>query len=222
MFTQFQEALASGEMQSIVTSTIGQIILGILCLILLLGVLIIGNRGKKFDTKEFTYTAIAIAIASALSLIKMFQLPQGGSITPFSMLFVALIGYWFGVKQGITAGIVYGMIQLMLNPYVVHPLQLLLDYPLAYAALGLTGLFKSSEDGIIKGMVIGCFGRFFFHFLSGFIFFAEYAPEGYSPMTYSLTYNISYIGVELFLTILVLLIPALNKALKTVRMQAVK
>ncbi len=82
-----------------------------------------------------------------LSQIKLFSLPQGGSITPFSMLFIILIGYFFGVKTGVLTGIVYGLLQLAFGGWVMHPMQLLLDYPLAFGALGLSGLFAIKSMG---------------------------------------------------------------------------
>ena len=95
--------------------------------------------------KEIIFSAIAIALATVVSVVlKLPSLPFGGSITLFSMLIMCLPGYWFGFRTGLIAALAYGTLQLLFDPYIVHPLQLLLDYPLAYGALGLAGLFHKS------------------------------------------------------------------------------
>ncbi|NLM47343.1 MAG: energy-coupled thiamine transporter ThiT, partial [Epulopiscium sp.] len=101
--------------------------------IILIGLFVINlHKKKNLSVKAITYSGIAIALATILSYIRLFQLPQGGSITPFSMLFIVLVGYWFGPFEGIIAGITHGTLQLLIDGYVVHPAQLLLDYPLAF------------------------------------------------------------------------------------------
>ena len=70
-----------------------------------------------------------------------------------------MIGYFFGPVQGILCGIAYGMLQLAIGPYVVHPAQLLLDYPIAFGMLGLSGFFHKRSDGLIPGYIVGVFGR---------------------------------------------------------------
>ena len=97
--------------------------------IILIGLFVINlHKKKNLSVKAIAYSGIAIALATILSYIRLFQLPQGGSITPFSMLFIVLIGYWFGPFEGIIAGITHGTLQLLIDGYVVHPAQLLLDY----------------------------------------------------------------------------------------------
>ncbi|PKM49779.1 MAG: energy-coupled thiamine transporter ThiT [Firmicutes bacterium HGW-Firmicutes-7] len=223
MLKQFQDALSSGELQNVITSTLGQIILWVVALVLLLAIMVVGGKDKstKLKIKELTYSSIAIAIATVLSFVRIIRLPQDGSVTLCSMLFIVLIGYWFGVKQGILSGLVYGLIQLSLGGWVMHPIQLLLDYPLAFAALGLSGLFKNSENGLLKGLIFGAFGRFIFHFISGIVFFGSYAVEkGFNPVPYSIAYNSAYIGVEVFLTIIILFIPTFDSAMKAVKRNA--
>lgn len=221
MFKQFQEALNSGQLQDIIASTVGQILIALIAVILLIVVLAIGGKSNKMKTKELVYCSMAIAIAMVLSQIKLVKLPQGGSITPFSMLFIVLIGYWFGVTKGIICGVAYGFFQLAIGGWVVHPIQLLLDYPLAFGALGLAGVFKNSSNGLLKGLVLGAGGRFFFHFITGIVFFASYAKEaGFDTVPYSFGYNISYIAGEVFLTILILIIPAVGSAMNQIKARA--
>ncbi|GMQ55619.1 energy-coupled thiamine transporter ThiT [Vallitalea sediminicola] len=222
MFQDFLDAISSGKLQDIVTTTLGQIIIVVVALLLLTIVVSVGSKSKTMKTKELVYSAIAIAIAVVLSQLKILRLPQGGSITPFSMLFIVLIGYWFGTTQGVICGITYGLLQLIINPWVVHPVQLLLDYPIAFGALGLSGLFRKSQNGLIKGLFIGAFGRFICHFLTGVIFFASYAAEvNMDPTLYSMAYNISYIAVEVFLTVILLFLPPVDDAIKQLKKSAI-
>jgi len=111
---------------------------------------------------------------------------------------------------GLLAGTVYGFVQLVLEPYVVHPAQLVLDYPLAFGLLGLAGLVAARP---LVGVALGIAGRFVAHWLSGVVFFAAYAPEGMNAYLYSALYNAAYLVPELVLSTvaLVLLLPLLRK-----------
>ena len=147
-----------------------------------------------------------------------FKLPMGGSVTLFSMLFIVLIGYWYGIKTGLTAAIAYGVLQLLLDPYILNIPQVLLDYILGFGALGLSGVFSKSKHGLVKGYIIGVIGRFICSFLSGWIFFAVYTPEFFnSAVLYSVVYNGSYIGLEAVVTLVVISLPSVNKALAYVK-----
>jgi thiamine transporter len=223
MFNEWKDALKSNSLQDIISSSFGQILIMVIALVLLLSILVVSGSKKsgKLKVKELTYTAIAMAIAIALSYVKIIKLPQGGSVTLFSMLFIVLIGYWFGLRQGLLAGFAYGLLQLIIDPYAVHPLQVLLDYPLAFAGLGLAGIFKNSEHGLLKGLIAGALGRFLFSFISGVVYYGSYAPEGFDAVTYSVAYNISYIGIEIFLTMIILLIPVFDSAMKLIKKNAI-
>lgn len=138
---------------------------------------------STFSTKKLTHASLCIAASFVLSYIRFYHWPQGGSITPGSMIPLMLFAYIYGPAEGILAGMVYGILQLIQDPFIVHWVQVLLDYPLAFGALGLAGYFKSNFS---IGVIAGGFGRIFFHFLSGVFFFANYAPEGMNPIIYSL------------------------------------
>jgi len=176
----------------------------------------------KNGTKKLVFAAMAMALAYVTSMIKLLHMPMGGSISLFSMLFITLIGYWYGLKTGLTAAIAYGLLQMVIDPYIVSVPQLLCDYVLAFGALGLSGLFHNAKGGLIKGYIVGVIGRFVFAFLSGFIFFGDYAPEGMNPAIYSFLYNGAYIFAEAALTIVVLAIPAVAKGLIKVKDMAVQ
>ncbi len=174
----------------------------------------------KNTTKKLVYSALGVALALVTSYIKLWNMPMGGSVTLLSMLFICLIGYWFGPKYGLITGVAYGLLQFIIDPYMVSIWQVILDYPLAFGALGLSGLFCNQKWGLQIGYVVGVVGRFIFSTLSGVIFFADYAPEGMNPWVYSTVYQGSYLGAELIMTLMIISIPPVAKALALVKQQA--
>ncbi len=205
----------------------GYALLIIVLLVLLIGACYIsGKRREKqgkapISTKQLALCAAAIALATITSYLKLFHLPFGGSITLFSMLFVCLIGYWFGVRTGMMAACAYGILQLVIDPYIISIPQMLTDYLFAFGALGLSGIFCDKKHGLIKGYLLGVLGRYFFAFLSGMIFFGSYAADyGMSAPAYSLAYNGTYLGVEAALTLIVLAVPAVQKGLSSIKVIA--
>ena len=174
------------------------------------------NRKNIFTTKALTFSAASIAIAFILSLFTVFKMPQGGSVKLFSMFFVCLPGYFFGPVIGILSSVSYGILDLILNPYITHPAQLILDYILAYGALGLSGFFMGKKHGLYLGYLTGVFGRFVFSTLSGVIFFYMYAGEQ-NVWVYSSIYQIQYIGIEAAITMVVILLPVFKNGIERVR-----
>ena len=192
---------------------------------LLLGCALFGGN-KKFSAKQLAFSAMAIALATVASMIKLIHLPMGGSVTLLSMFFVTLIGYWYGLGAGLTTGVAYGILQLVIDPYIISVPQMLVDYVFAFGALGLAGLFWKNKKkyGIILCYIAGILGRYIFAVISGWIFFGMYASDyGFSsPVVYSLAYNGAYIFLEAGITIVILLIPPVNKALSYVKEIATK
>lgn len=168
-------------------------------------------------TKQLVFSAVAVALAMITSMIKIIDMPMGGSVTLFSMLFICLIGYWYGPTAGIVTGIAYGLLQFIIDPYMLSIPQVLIDYPLAFGALGLSGLFHNKKFGLQIGYLVGVLGRFVFAILSGVIFFADYAPEGMNPFVYSFLYNGAYLGAEALVTVIILSLPPVTKALANVK-----
>ena len=196
---------------------LGYVVL-IAVVIVVLAVGFIVKDKKTHSVKRLVTSAMAIALATLTSFITIFKMPMGGSVTLFSMLFIVLIGYWYGIKTGLTAAIAYGVLQLLLDPYILNVPQVLLDYILGFGALGLSGVFSKSKHGLVKGYIIGVIGRFICSFLSGWIFFAVYTPEFFnSAILYSVVYNGSYIGLEAVVTLVVISLPSVNKALAYVK-----
>ena len=194
------------------------LIVGLICIGLALWIVrSSGKGGKRITTRQIMFSAMAMALATVTSMIKLFDAPMGGSVTLCSMLFIVLIGYWYGPRVGILTGVAYGMLQLIIDPYVLSFPQLIVDYPLAFGALGMSGFFANSKNGLQKGYVLGIFGRWIFAFLSGYIFFAYYAWEGWNPAAYSAAYNLSYIGIEGVITLILISLPPVKNALASVK-----
>ncbi len=167
-------------------------------------------RKEMFNVRIVTEVAALVALAGALHLIRVFELPQGGRITLASMVPVLLLALRRGWRVGIFAGVLFGLIVLVEEPFVVYPTQLVLDYPLAFGALGLAGFFRKLP---MAGVAVGIGGRFLSHFASGVIFFASYAPEGTSPEVYSAIYNGSYLLPELVISAVIIQLLTYAKAL---------
>lgn len=178
------------------------------------------KEGKKIGTKQLVFCAMSIALACVTSMMKVYEFPFGGSITFFSMLFICLPGYFYGLAAGLLSAAAYGVLQFLLGPYILFPIQVIVDYLLAFGALGLSGIFSKSKHGLMKGYIIGILGRYVFAVISGWIFFGEYAWEGWGALPYSLAYNGAYIFAEGAITIIVLLIPAVSKAFARVKEMA--
>lgn len=176
---------------------------------------------KKNGTKQLVVCAMAVALAMVTSMLKIYSFPFGGSVTLFSMLFICFVGYLYGPATGMLTGAAYGVLQLLIEPYIYFPLQVLVDYPLAFGALGLSGCFSKSKHGLVKGYLCGVLARYVFAVISGWLFFGEYAWDGWAALPYSLVYNGCYIFAEAALTVLVLSIPAVSKAMKKVKITAV-
>ena len=177
------------------------------------------GRSASSAVKKLVFSAMGIALAMVTSYIKVWEMPMGGSVTLLSMLFISLIGYWFGVRYGILTGAAFGLLQFVIEPYMLSIWQVLLDYPLAFGAMGLSGIARNRKYGLKIGYIAGVAGRFIFSTLSGVIFFASYAPEGMNPWVYSSLYQGSYLGAEGVITLAVLSLPPVAKALDTIKRQ---
>jgi thiamine transporter len=166
------------------------------------------------DPRVLTEAALAVALAFVLGLIKVFEMPFGGSIS-LEMVPLILLALRQGPWVGILAGAAYGLLDLATPPvFAVHPVQVLFDYPLAFGVLGLAGLFESTVRGAILGTIVAVLARFLCHFVSGVVYFASYAPEGWNPYLYSAAYNAAYLVPSLIIALVavVALLRALERA----------
>lgn len=198
-----------------ITATTWYILSGIVAL----SIIALAMKPKsKTNVKALVYGGLLISVSFILSYVKFYHWPQGGSITLASMLPMFAYAYIFGPRAGIAAGAAYGLLQLIQDPYILHPVQVLLDYFIAFAALGLAG-FVPGNFGL--AILLGGFGRFFSSFLSGVIFFGSYAPEGMSPIVYSLAVNGSVIGTDTLLCFAVALLPQIRNVVLQMKKQAI-
>ena len=175
------------------------LVIGAVGLVLLFSLLyaFFGRKSnQKTETKSITYGAVCAALAFALSYIRLFKLPQGGSITLVSLLPLMLYSQMFGVRKGIIIGLIYGILQAIQDPYILHPAQFLLDYPIAFSAIGLTSIFTQKGVKGAKGValfgagaVLAVMMRYLSHVISGIFAFGMYAGEGYSAVAWGFLYN---------------------------------
>ena len=172
----------------------------------------------RFTLKAMTYAGLALAIAFVLSYARILSMPAGGSITLMSMFFVSLVGFWYGPVVGITAAATYGLLQMVQGAYVIHPVQFLLDYPLAFGMLGLSGFFRNFRGGVYIGFVVGAIGRFVMSTLAGWIFWIGVDTPG--AMWGSIVYNGTYIFPEIGLTLVIMLMPPMYYALQVLKVSA--
>ena len=211
---------------SVHLTTIGIVIVVVVIAALIVVAAILRHRNSekkaKLTTKQLVFSAVAMALAMVCSMIKFADLPMGGSVTLFSMLFIALIGYWYGPSIGLMTGFAYGLLQFIMEPIFYTIPQMLIDYPCAFGALGLAGFFAGKKHGLQIGYLAGVLGRYVFAVISGVVFFGAYAPEGTPAIVYSLGYNATYLVPEAVITLIVISIPPVANALARVKRQAIE
>lgn len=194
---------------------------GGLVLAIILGATLLGKKDRSgFDTKCLAFAGVCIALSFALSYVRLFKMPQGGSITLASMLPLMIFAFIYGPKKGVLVGFIYGLLQAVQDPFIVHPAQFLLDYPVAFALLGFTGALKNlnvlnnlPQVKFIISAIIGCSLRFVAHVLSGVFAFGAYALDlGITNFwAYSTAYN-SFVFIDAILVIVLGVILFSSKA----------
>lgn len=206
-------------------TTFGYALCGLAAILLVLAASFItkGSSVKKMSTKQLVYCGVAMALAFITSYLKIFNMPFGGSVTLFSMLFICLIGYWYGVQVGILTGLAYGILQFLQEPFVLSFFQVCCDYVLAFAGLGLAGVFHKSKNGLVKGYILGILVRGLFHAIGGYLYWMDYMPDNFPQSltaVYPIIYNYSYILAEGLITVIVIILPPVSKALAQVKRAA--
>ncbi len=163
---------------------------------------------KKYNTWRLAEAGIVIALFLILKQVKVFEMPMGGSITAGAMVPLLIFSFRWDGLSGVFVCAVAGVMDFILGTkYSFHPVSLLFDYPIAYGMVGLAGFFGKKLAGMLTGTVIGIFGRFACHVLSGVVVFASYTPEGQNPLIYSILYNGTFLLPECIISfILVALI----------------
>lgn len=162
---------------------------------------LIDLRKQKFAIKTVVTIAMFSAISLILGMIQIVKYPQGGGISLFSMLPTMMLSILYGRRVGVTGGVIFGLLKMLYDPFVVHPIQFILDYLLSNMALGLAGVFgKEKKGNIILGALLATALSVFASVISGVVFFGAYAPEGMNLWLYSFIYNFTSGGVEGILT----------------------
>ena len=183
------------------------------------------SEKQKLTTRQLVFCAVAMALAFVTSYLKIFTLPWGGSVTLCSMLFIVLVANWYGVGTGITVGLAYGILRFIQEPYVLSFFQVCCDYILAFAALGVAGFFAKQNHGLLKGYIAAVIARGAFHALGGYLYWMSYMPENFPKSltaVYPIVYNYSYLVAEAIITVIVISIPAVAKALVQVKKAAIQ
>ena len=159
--------------------------------------------------RALTEGAILVALAFVLSFVKLYTLPNGGSLTP-AMFPILLYALRWGLGRGLGAGFIFGLLQLLFDgAYAWGWQSMVLDYLLAFTPLGLAGIFRGRAWGIFPGTVIGCLGRYGVHHISGVTIYRIIEPTSVpgfgvydNPHLYSLVYNGSYMIPNMLLALL--------------------
>ena len=195
----------------------------LLILVMLVTAFIVDKKQttKKINAKQLAFAGIALALAFVTSYIK-YELPMGGSVTLFSMFFICYVGYLYGVKVGLLTAFAYSILQFMQSGaiYFLTPFQVCCDYFFAFTALGLAGIWLGKKHGLTIGYIVACLLRGLFHTIGGYIYWMDYMPEWFPKSltsVYSIVYNYSYILVEMIITLIIINLPPVKKALEKVK-----
>ena len=188
---------------------VGMIVSAVVFMVIMVVLWFVGDKRKMSDTRSIVYGAISIALSFALSYAKLFKLPQGGSVTFASLLPLMIYCCMFGTRRGLIVCTMYGVLQALQDPFIIHPMQFLLDYPLAFGLIGVSGIFM--EKGVFKdkkvvafllGGVLAVVLRYACHVCSGVFAFADYADlDKYdTAIAYSMAYN-SFAFVDMIIAL---------------------
>lgn len=173
---------------------------------------------QNSKTKKLVEMSILVALAFVLDYVANIYSgwfwPFGGSIS-ISLVPLAVIAFRYGWVAGFLSGFTMGLLQLLTGAYIMHPIQVLFDYPLPYAVLGFAGFFASKVNAVEVGRRslyiwlatgIGSIARLVCHIISGVVFFADYAPEGMNPVVYSVGYNTPFVLASYILSAIILVV----------------
>lgn len=185
--------------------------------VLILIIALIRFKRISFNTKLIASIGVALALSIVLSFFKLYKLPFGGSVTLGSMVPIILVSLVYGPEVGFLTGLLYGIIDLILDPYILHPVQVLFDYPLPYMALGVAGYFKDKK---LLGTIVAVFARFIFHYIAGITFWASTAPKGTSPYIYSLVYNGSFLSIDGLICLVIIAVIPIKQLYKVMTQNA--
>jgi len=189
------------------------------------------DKFRHTETLAITHAAVAIALSFALSYTRIFRLPQGGSITLAAFLPLAIYSYVFGIKRGLAAAFIFGILRAIHDPWILHPIQFLLDYPIAITFIGFAGIFKNVHKLLGRekritpmitlplGIFISMIGTFFSRTLAGGFFFYDWAWDGWSPWAYAFAYNSITVFPEMAITMAAAVLIMLSRQMRVLILQ---
>ena len=171
------------------------------------------------SVRKLVTCSMCAALAVVTNLIRIYTFPFGGSVTLFSMLFIMLPAWFYGVREGFIVGLLFGIIQFIIEPFFLSVPQVILDYVLAFSIMGIAGIVRNKKNGLITGYIIAVIARWVVATFAGIAWFKAgmAAWDGWAPLPYSMVYNAIYIFAEAAATVVILLIPAMRKALERVK-----
>lgn len=191
-------------------STLLYVFAVLLVLMLVVFAFVFGRKNKKpFSSHSIALAGICVSLSFALSFIKLWDMPTGGSVTLVSLLPIMIYAYIYGAKKGLLVGFLYGLLQAVQDPWLIHPAQFMLDYPIAFSCITLAGVvsdtIKSSSKPYLSftlGAVLSGAFRYVCHVISGMFAFGAYAPSGTTNFfSFSLVYN-SYVFIDILLVVI--------------------
>ena len=212
-------------------TTIVAIISAVAALLLfaVIALLCIGSN-KRYDAKRIAFAGVTVGLSFALSFVKVSPVTSGGSVTLASMLPLLLYAYFYGARDGLLVGVIFGLLNFLSGPWILTPMTFVLDYPLAYASIALMGFAKKFGKNPLLQVIFGVLAvyafRFSCHFFSGVIYFMEnsiwvdfpdWALSG--PFVYSFIYQCLYLPLDMLITLGAFIPLATTKVLQ--RMQAI-
>ena len=177
---------------------------------------------KDTNLRAVIEGGVFVAIAQVLSMIKLWEMPWGGSVT-LAMVPILLYAVRFGTGRGLAAGFVFGVLQFLFDGgFAIGWQSILGDYVVAFTALGLAGLCHGKRGDIFVGTLVGGLARFLVHYVVGATVWAEYMPDEFfgmtmhSPWFYSLLYNLAYMlpNIVICLVVFALLSKPLRKYIR--------
>lgn len=176
---------------------------------------IMTHNRQKWTTRMMANASLCIALSFILSYVKLYEMPQGGSVTLASMIPILMFSYAYGVAPGLMIGFAYGLLQFVQGGWFVHPIQFLLDYPLAFSMLGFAGIARRLPDrwGMIPGILLGVSLRFLCAFLTGVFFWGEGAGNQ-NVLVYSAVYNGTYLIPETVICLAIAMVPQIRRLVR--------
>ena len=172
-----------------------------------------GKKKPLFDVRSLSFGAMCLAAAFVLSYIKIIDLPQGGAITPVSMLPIILFAYIYGPARGFTVSFVFCLLQIIQGVYFLNPVQFFFDYIFAFTIIGVAGFFR-------KNLMIGTISvhllRYISHVISAFAFFRVYNQTDFNDTAYCLLYN-SFVLIEMAACVIIEAIPPVRSGIERVK-----